>query len=748
METLNEIQEWWCISVVSSSHAQSKMEEDFDLNTVNLAAPPSSTGSSRLPHLVWRTTQRLEMRNLHEEVRCRRDLSLLLDPERSSVVVIQEEENLSFESVAIHALVTDLFDRQLLHTDHRDALENALGSHSHSLLTDPNSVFSVSLAALPNGVPHRLLGLAVLHGRFLQACVITSDEESGTKNSRELGLTLASFLGIPHVQQRLLGCTTPDEVRSVVRHWLASPVVGQDLVDIPIHNVPIVKIPFLGIWEDFKRRAPHYWSDFRDGFVGPKHLQKTISAIFFLYFAILLPSLALGQEYSVVTQGTIAIQQVVWMQMVGGLIFAIFGGQGLTVIMTTAPLVLFSNVLFGVSVQLGLPFLPLYAWSGVWAAILMMLLAIFNLSWVVRFLTLFTEEAFAMFISAAFTYSAIRGLVNEFNLSYYCSNNGVVTDCPTRDAALLYFILLFGTVLVALAVRKFRSTLFFSPRIREAISDFALPFGVIMASFFGSYVFRAVPLQPFEFSANGRVFVPVDMLSLPVWAIFAALGFGIVLTILTFIDNGVSSAMMQNESMLLRKGVAYHWDLMIMASIFLISSLFGMPMMTAATPFCNDHVFALADMERVVLDDHVSFRVTYAREHRVSILLVHGAIGLTILALPLPLQYIPVPVLGGVFLFLAATGLDGNSFFDRFLLFFTQASKYPSRDYVRRVPRRILHTYTAIQTLCWACLCVIAFVPNPYANLMFPVVLALLVLVRNFVIPRWFVPPQYLYVLD
>ena len=170
-------------------------------------------------------------------------------------------------------------------------------------------------------------------------------------------------------------------------------------------------------------------------------------------------------------------------------------------------------------------------------------------------------------------------------------------------------------------------------------------------------------------------------------------------------------------------------------------------MMTAATPFCNDHVFSLADMERVVVDGHVSFRVRYAREHRVAILLVHGAIGLTILAVPLPLQYIPVPVLGGVFLFLAATGLEGNSFFDRFMLFFTQSSKYPSRYYVRKVPRRVLHTYTAIQLLAWACLCVIAFVPNPYANLMFPVLLALLVFIRHLVLPR-VISPKYFFALD
>ena len=715
--------------------------DDFDQSTVILS--PDTAPSQSTPQLVWRTQEHVfETRNLHEEVRCRRDLSLLLDDSRSCIVVVDGDHSVG---EATHLLMNDFFAREMLHEGKRDELEDALGRKSEAHIADPQNLFSVSLVALPSGVDERLVGLAVGRGAFLRASVITSMQESGTKNARELGLTIASFLAIESVQTKLLAAHSADDVRDVVREWLGTPV-WKNITDSPIHDVLIRKRPFEGIWEDLKRRLPYYWSDYKDGFVGPKHLQKTVTTVVFLYFVILLPSLALGQEYSVVTNGVIAIEQVIWMQMAGGLIFAIFGGQPLIVIMTTAPLVLFSNVIYGVSEQLELPFLPLYAWSGVWSGIFMMLLAIFNLSWLIRLLTLFSEEAFAVFISAAFTYSAIRGIVEEFWVSYYCSGNDSL-NCSTRDAALLYLLLIFATVLLALAIRKVRGGFLFNQRARELISDFALPISVLSVSFFGSYVFRAVPLQPFGYSVTGRVFVLVDMLSLPIWAIFASMGFGAVLTILTFIDNGVSSAMAQNADMMLRKGVAYHWDLVVMSSIFIISSVFGMPLMTAATPFCNDHVYSLADLERVVLDDHVSYRVIYAREHRVAILLVHGAIGLTILAVPLPLQYIPVPVLGGVFLYLAATGLEGNSFYDRFMLFFTEARKYPSRSYVRNVPRKVMHIYTAIQTFCWASLCVIAFVPNPYANLMFPVVLALLVVIRNLVLPR-IITKKYLFLLD
>ena len=49
-----------------------------------------------------------------------------------------------------------------------------------------------------------------------------------------------------------------------------------------------------GLRGDLKRRLPHYWSDFRDGVIGHKTLQKVISTTLFLYFACILPSIAFG----------------------------------------------------------------------------------------------------------------------------------------------------------------------------------------------------------------------------------------------------------------------------------------------------------------------------------------------------------------------------------------------------------------------------------------------------------------------
>lgn len=49
-----------------------------------------------------------------------------------------------------------------------------------------------------------------------------------------------------------------------------------------------------GLREDLERRLPHYISDYKDGVVGHKTVQKVVSTTFFLYFACILPAIAFG----------------------------------------------------------------------------------------------------------------------------------------------------------------------------------------------------------------------------------------------------------------------------------------------------------------------------------------------------------------------------------------------------------------------------------------------------------------------
>ena len=106
-----------------------------------------------------------------------------------------------------------------------------------------------------------------------------------------------------------------------------------------------------------------------------------------------------------------------------------------------------------------------------------------------------------------------------------------------------------------------------------------------------------------------------------------------------------------------------------------------------------------------------------------------------------------VPVLYGVFLFMAITSLDGNQFFERMKLIFTEQNSYPATSFIRHVKQRLIHLFTLCQFICLAVLCVIGFFPYDYVQLVMPIVLLLLMPIRHFVLPKVF-PPKALTVLD
>lgn len=101
-----------------------------------------------------------------------------------------------------------------------------------------------------------------------------------------------------------------------------------------------------GICDDLTRRIGlHYISDFRDAFYGPPGtIRKTIATIWFLYFGILLPIIAFDSLNYTQTNGNMGgLSKSILGQAIGGLAFALLGGQPLVIIMTTAPLCLYTK---------------------------------------------------------------------------------------------------------------------------------------------------------------------------------------------------------------------------------------------------------------------------------------------------------------------------------------------------------------------------------------------------------------------
>ncbi|PPD78828.1 hypothetical protein GOBAR_DD24236 [Gossypium barbadense] len=129
------------------------------------------------------------------------------------------------------------------------------------------------------------------------------------------------------------------------------------------------------------------------------------------------------------------------------------------------------------------------------------------------------------------------------------------------------------------------------------------------------------------------------------------------------------------------------------------------------------------------------------KEQRLSNLLQATMVGGCVAAMPL-IKKIPTSVLWGYFAFMAIESLPGNQFWERMLLLFTA----PSRRYkvleeyhatfVETVPFKTIAMFTIFQTIYLFVCFGITWVP--VAGVLFPLMIMLLVPVRQYVLPKFF----------
>ena len=304
-----------------------------------------------------------------------------------------------------------------------------------------------------------------------------------------------------------------------------------------------------------------------------------------------------------------------------------------------------------------------------------------------------------------------------------------------------------GTLWLGVTLFDFTKTPFLNKGKREFLSDYALPVAVVVFSIIGTVLFSGTKVKTFPYVTTGEVFKLVDLGSLSPGAVFGAAGLGFTLSILFFMDQNISAAMVNSPDNKLVKGNAYHWDLLVIAIINGFLCIFGLPFMHAVLPHSPLHVKCLADTEERVEAGYVRSMVVRVRETRLTNLFSNILIGLSMLFLKYVLDYIPTPVLDGLFLYLAVTALYGNQMFERITLFFTEQSAYPPNHYIRRVPQRKVHTFTVCQLFKLMVLCIFGFTPSPYMKMVFPVIILLFLPIRHKIIPL-FIENKYLNVLD
>ncbi|KAI5075274.1 hypothetical protein GOP47_0009350 [Adiantum capillus-veneris] len=133
------------------------------------------------------------------------------------------------------------------------------------------------------------------------------------------------------------------------------------------------------------------------------------------------------------------------------------------------------------------------------------------------------------------------------------------------------------------------------------------------------------------------------------------------------------------------------------------------------------------------------------KEQRLSNLLQSLMVGACLGAMPI-LKKIPSSVLWGYFAFMAIESLPGNQFWERLLLLFTAPSRrykvleHAHASFVETVPFKMIAIFTIFQLLYLLSCFGITWIP--VAGVLFPLLIMLLVPIRQYILPKFFKGPH------
>eukprot|EP00070_Physeter_catodon_P036155 XP_028343049.1 anion exchange protein 3 isoform X3 [Physeter catodon] len=465
---------------------------------------------------------------------------------------------------------------------------------------------------------------------------------------------------------------------------------------------------FGGLVRDVKRRYPHYPSDLRDAL----HSQ-CVAAVLFIYFAALSPAITFGGLLGEKTEGLMGVSELIVSTAVLGVLFSLLGAQPLLVVGFSGPLLVFEEAFFKFCRAQGLEYLTGRVWVGLWLVVFVLALVAAEGSFLVRYISPFTQEIFAFLISLIFIYETFHKLYKVFTehplLPFYPPEGALAAELdlngsalpPTEgppgprnqpNTALLSLILMLGTFLIAFFLRKFRNSRFLGGKARRIIGDFGIPISILLMvlvdySITDTYTQKlTVPTGLSVTSPHKRTwFIPPlgSARPFPPWMMVAAAVPALLVLILIFMETQITALIVSQKARRLLKGSGFHLDLLLIGSLGGLCGLFGLPWLTAATVRSVTHVNALTVMRTAIAPGDKP-QIQEVREQRVTGVLIASLVGLSIV-MGAVLRRIPLAVLFGIFLYMGVTSLSGIQLSQRLLLILMPAKHHPEQPYVTKL---------------------------------------------------------------
>ncbi|XP_036395861.1 anion exchange protein 3 [Megalops cyprinoides] len=516
-------------------------------------------------------------------------------------------------------------------------------------------------------------------------------------------------------------------------------------------------IPFGGLIHDIRRRYPHYISDIKDALDT-----QCIAAVIFIYFAALSPTITFGGLLGEKTQGMMGVTELIVSTATLGVLFSLLAGQPLLIIGFSGPLLVFEEAFFKFCQVQGFEYLTGRVWIGFWLIFIVMVIVAAEGSFLVRYISPFTQEIFAFLISLIFIYETFSKLIKVFSehplMKIYPPPSsqpavGFVNlsagDDPTEvpllnqpNTALLSLVLMLGTFFVAFFLRKFRNSRFLGGKARRVIGDFGIPISILF-SVIVDYSIPDTYTQKLNVPSGFSVTSPDkrswfispfgDKQAFPVWMMGASVVPALLVFILIFMETQITSLIVCKKERRLVKGSGFHLDLLLIVLLGAVCPLFGLPWLTAATVRSVTHVNALTVMSKATAPGEKPM-IQEVKEQRVTGMIVSLLVGMSIVMTDV-LRTIPLAVLFGIFLYMGVTSLTGIQLYERIMLMVTPAKHHPDHIYVTKVKTWRMNMFTLIQL---GCIVLLWVVKSTVASLAFPFILIMTVPLRRLILTRIF----------
>ncbi|KAG7330936.1 hypothetical protein KOW79_004905 [Hemibagrus wyckioides] len=515
-------------------------------------------------------------------------------------------------------------------------------------------------------------------------------------------------------------------------------------------------IPFGGLIHDIRRRYPHYLSDLKDAVDT-----QCIAAVIFIYFAALSPTITFGGLLGEKTQGMMGVSELIISTSAVGVLFSLLAGQPLLIIGFSGPLLVFEEAFYKFCQAQGFEYLTGRVWIGFWLIFIVLVIVAAEGSFLVRYISPFTQEIFAFLISLIFiceTFSKLFKVFQEHPLmkTYPVSpdhpvhgqpesENPVQTGGPLLNqpnTALLSLVLMVGTFFVAFFLRKFRNSRFLGGKVRRIIGDFGIPISILLSVVVDLCIPDTYTQKlnvPSGFSVTspdkrGWFINPFgDKQAFPTWMMGASVVPALLVFILIFMETQITTLIVNKKERRLLKGSGFHLDLLLIVTLGALCPLFGLPWLTAATVRSVTHVNALTVMSKATAPGEKPM-IHEVKEQRLTGMCVSILVGMSIVMTDV-LRHIPLAVLFGIFLYMGITSLTGIQLYERITLMVTPAKHHPDHNYVTKVKTWRMNMFTIIQLLCIALLWV---VKSTVASLAFPFILIMTVPLRRLILTRIF----------